>query len=263
MAALFDLDRKQVTVGHMPVVEVCGASVARISRCRMPVASSTSLGRHGPGRNTCSGMTAKGVVTPLPLARGWYQNPRVARWQVAGHRNPRREADSDIRLRIGGRELDPAPDVRRQQPRAGVRRRQTGGVSIRSRRRSRDLLAASRGRRSRAVDAARARHVPYPGVLVRRRDALQRHQRRRDDVVDLSLRDRKASRFGDVTSIGVPTNAVFSPMAAGSPIRVAMPQPPSPHFHVQPFPATGTKSRCTRAVRCGHRRGRAVSRARA
>ena len=121
----------------------------------------------GTGRGGTRVPIDRSRPTPLPLARGWYQNPRVSRWQVAGHRNRDGKQTAISVYELAGRELDPAPDVRRQQPRAGVvRRRQTRGVSIRSRRRSRDLLAASRWRRSRAVDAARspARSIPQsPG----------------------------------------------------------------------------------------------------
>ena len=59
MARPFDLDRKQVTAGPVPVVEVCGAS----GGAHFAVSDSGVLvyipGRRGPERTTCSCTTAR------------------------------------------------------------------------------------------------------------------------------------------------------------------------------------------------------------
>jgi serine/threonine-protein kinase len=65
-----------------------------------------------------------------------------------------------------------------------------------------------------------------------------------------SIRDRKASRFGDVLSAGLPTNAVFSPdgrwvaYQAGDQVSGA-----EGTTYVQPFPATGAKYQIARGGR--------------
>jgi hypothetical protein len=60
---------------------------------------------------------------------------------------------------------------------------------------------------------------------------------------------RKAARFGDVTSIGVPTNAVFSPDGRWVAYQSGDPNAAEGWTYVQPFPSTGTKHQIARGGR--------------
>ena len=57
------------------------------------------------------------------------------------------------------------------------------------------------------------------------------------------------SRFGDVTSFGVPTNAVFSLDGRWVAYQSGDASTAEPMTYVQPFPATGTKFEIVRAGR--------------
>jgi Tol biopolymer transport system component len=64
-----------------------------------------------------------------------------------------------------------------------------------------------------------------------------------------SIRDRKASRFGDVTSTGVPTNAVFSPDGRWVAYQVGQTGTGEATTYVQPYPPTGDKREIARGGR--------------
>jgi Tol biopolymer transport system component len=64
-----------------------------------------------------------------------------------------------------------------------------------------------------------------------------------------SMRDRTASRFGDVTSTGVPTNAVFHPNGAWVAYQSGDSGATEAITYVQPFPSTGDKYEIARGGR--------------
>ena len=171
----------------MPVVE----GVRRVGGAHFAVSDSGVLvyipGPARAGEDDVFLYDRKGVVTPLPLARGSYQNPRASRdgtWRPSKPTTGSRRRYPSTNWR---EELDPAPDVRGQQPRAGVvRRRQARGVQS-DREGDRAIFwqpieggAAERPTRPEPGTF----HIPESWSSLRRRDALQRHERRRDDAVD-------------------------------------------------------------------------------
>ena len=65
----------------------------------------------------------------------------------------------------------------------------------------------------------------------------------------LSLRDRKATPFGDVKGSSLPTNAMFSPDGRWVAYQIGEPERAEGTTYVQPFPPTGTKYQIARGGR--------------
>ena len=267
MAAPFDLDRKQVTAGQMPVVE----GVRRVGGAHFAVSDSGVLvyipGPARAGEDHVFLYDRKGVVTPLPLARGSYQNPRASRdgkWLALETHDGKQTAisvyelagESSIRrLTFGGNNRVPvwSADGKRvafQSDRDGDRaifwQPVEGGAAER-------LTRPEPGTFHTPESWSSSADVMLFSVTKDVETTLW----------TFSLRDRKASRFGDVTSIGVPTNAVFSPDGRWVAYQSGDATTAEPMTYVQPFPATGTKFEIVRAGRphVVSRRGRAVCRA--
>ncbi len=253
MAAPFDLDRKQVTAGQMPVIE----GVRRVGGAHFAVSDTGVLvyipGPARAGEDQVFLYDRNGVVTPLPLPRGSYQNPRASRdgkWLALETHDGKQTAisvyelagESSIRrLTFGGNNRVPvwSADGKRlafQSDRDGDRaifwQPAEGGPAER-------LTRPEPGTFHTPESWSKSADVMLFSVT---KDA-------ETTLWTFSLRDRKTSRFGDVTSIGVPTNAIFSPDGHWVAYQSGDATTAEPMTYVQPFPATGTKFEIARAGR--------------
>ena len=253
MAAPFDLDRKQVTAGQMPVIE----GVRRVGGAHFAVSDTGVLvyipGPARAGEDQVFLYDRNGVVTPLPLPRGSYQNPRASRdgkWLALETHDGKQTAisvyelggESSIRrLTFGGNNRVPvwSADGKRlafQSDRDGDRaifwQPAEGGPAER-------LTRPEPGTFHTPESWSKSADVMLFSVTKDVETTLW----------TFSLRDRKTSRFGDVTSIGVPTNAIFSPDGHWVAYQSGDATTAEPMTYVQPFPATGTKFEIARAGR--------------
>jgi Tol biopolymer transport system component len=194
----------------------------------------------------------KGTVTPLALPRGSYQSPRVSpdgKWLALQTSDGKQDAISIYelsganairRLTYGGNDRLPvwsanSTHVAFQSDREGDRaifwQPVSGGLPER-------LTRPEPG----TVHRPESWSGTYDVLLFSITKDAQ------TTLWTLSMRDRKIARFGDVTSVGVPTNAVFRPdgrwvaYQAGDGATEAM-------TWVQPFPATGDKFEIVRGGR--------------
>ena len=121
---------------------------------------------------------------------------------------------------------------------------QPRGVSIRSRRRSRRVLAAGGRRHRRAPDDTRPGTSHTPESWSPDGEVLL-FSATKDFVSSLwtfSLKDRKATPFGDVKGSTLPTNAMFSPDGRWVAYQIgARHGLTEGTMYVEPFPPTGTK----------------------
>ena len=195
----------------------------------------------------------EGVVTPLPLARAWYQIPRASRdgtWLAL-------ETHDGKQTAISVYELAGTDSIRRLTHEGNNR------VPVWSADGKRVAFQSDReGDRAifwQPIEGGAATRLtrPEPGTFHTPESwsssaDVMLFSVTKDVETTLwtfSLRDRKATRFGDVTSIGVPTDAVFSPDGRWVAYQTGDAGTAEPMTYVQPFPATGTKFEIVRAGR--------------
>ena len=252
MLARFDVARKELVGGSIPLIE----GVRRSGGAQFAVSDAGTFAYlPGPARGGQDSVLLydrQGTVTPVKLPRGTYQTPRVSpdgKWLALQTNDGRQDAisiyelsgaNSIRRLTYGGNDRLPvwSADGRHlafQSDREGDRAIFWQPIS-----------GAPAERLTRPEPGTVHRPESWSGTY----DVLLFSSTKdsRTTLWTLSMRDRKISRFGDVTSTGVPTNAVFRPdgrwvaYQAGDGNTEAM-------MWVQPFPATGDKFEIVRGGR--------------
>ena len=251
----FDVHRKEALGGPVPVI----AGVRRSGGANFAVSDTGVLAFiPGPaqiGQDNVIVYDRKGTVTTLPLARGAYQNPRVSpdgRWLAVENHDGKETA-------ISLYELGSASSMRRLTYGGNNR------VPVWSADGRRLAFQSDRDGDSaifwQSVDGGQAERLtrPEPGTVHTpeswepRRDVLLYSATRDVETTlwTLSTSNRAASRFGDVTSVGMPTNAVFSPDGRWIAYQLGEADTAEGWTYVQPFPSTGTKHQIARGGRPG------------
>jgi serine/threonine-protein kinase len=196
-----------------------------------------------------------GSVRALPLPRGAYQNPRVSpdgKWLAI-------EINDGNHWTIGLYELSGGNSISRLtydgNSRVPVWSADSKRVAFQSDR------EGDRAIFSQPIDGSRADRLtrPEPGIVhtpeswAPSSDVLLFSATKDGETTlwTLSASSRKAARFSDVTSVGIPTDATFSPdgrwiayQAAGAGSAAA-----EGVTYVEPFPPTGTKHQIARGGR--------------
>ena len=259
MAVTFDPRTLEVTSGAVPVVEGIFRSAAAVGRAAQFAVSSTGVLAYVPGPARTSQDDAvflydrKGEVTDLKLPRGAYAYPRaspdgkllaiettdgkeavVSIFELSG-------ASSLRRLTFGGNNRVPiwSGDGKRvafQSDRDGDRavfwQPVAGGIAER-------LTRPEPG----------TAHVPESWSPTSDVFLFSVVSENDSTLWWFSVRDRKASRFADVTSLGVPTNATFSPDGRWVAYQAGETGSGEARTYVQPFPPTGAKYEIARGGR--------------
>jgi serine/threonine-protein kinase len=258
MAVPLNLDTMQVTGGAVPVVAGVRRAAPGVGGAAHYAFSDTGVLVYlpGPARTAQDQVflyDRKGDVTMLKLPPGSYSYPRVSpdgKW-LAIETSDRKQAAISLY------ELSGASSVRRLTFGGNNR------LPIWSADGKRVAFQSDReGDRAvfwQAVDGGTAERLtrPEPGTW-----HVPESWSPRDDeflfsvaketefsLWTFSIPDRKASRFGDVTSTGVPTNAVFSPDGRWVAYQVGELGTGEATTYVQPFPPTGTKFEIARGGR--------------
>jgi serine/threonine-protein kinase len=250
MAARFDLRRLELTSDNVPVVEGIRRSSPAVGNATQFEISDTGVLAYvaGPvraGQDDLFLYDRKGGMTALNLPRGTYGYPRVspdAKW-IAVETSDVRQAVISLyhlsgtsslrRLTFGGNNRLPiwSADGRR--------------VVFQSDR-EKDLAIFWQ-----PVDGGTAERLtrPEPGTShvpeswAPAGDVFLFSATKELETVlwTFSIRDRKATRFSDVTSRGVPTNAVFHPNGRWVAYQAGESGTGEATTYVQPFPPTGAK----------------------
>jgi hypothetical protein len=240
----FNLRRKEFTGGPVPVVD----GIFRAGGANYAVSDTGVLAYlPGPAESDQDNVIAydrKGIARPLPLPRGTYQNPRVSpdgkrlaleinernRWAIALYELS--GGNSIARLTYDGNSRVPvwSADSKR--------------VAFQSDR------EGDRAIYWQSIDGGPAERLtrPEPGTVhtpeswAPSSDVLLFSATKDTETTlwTFSTSTRKASRFDDVTSVGMPTDAVFSPDGRWIAYQVGEATAEG-WTYVQPFPPTGTK----------------------
>jgi serine/threonine protein kinase len=258
MAVPFDVRRMQVTGGAVPVVEGVRRSGAAVGFAAQFAFSTSGVLVYVPGPTRAGHddvfvYDRQGNATALKLPRGSYSYPRVSP-----------DGKSLALETYDGKQT--AVSVYDLSGTSTVRRLTFGGNN-------RLPIWSADGKRIAFQSDREGDHAifwqPVGGGTA---DRLTRPERGtwhmpeswspRDDVFlfgvrneketslwTFSLADRKASRFDDVTSIGVPTNATFSPDGRWIAYQSGVGGGGEATTYVQPFPANGTKFELVRGGR--------------
>jgi Tol biopolymer transport system component len=246
MVVPFDAAHHQVTGGAGPVVE----GVNRGGSAQYAVSDSGVLayipGSAGAGQENVFLYDRKGTVTPLPLPRGFYSNPRVSpdgNWLAVQTYNGKEAA-------ISRYELSGASAIRRLtyggNNRMPVWSRDGTRVAFQSDRegdqgiwwQSVDGGAPERLTRAEPGTA----HTPESWSPIEDVLLYSVTKDLETTLWALSPRDRKPSRFDDVISVNVPTDAVFSPDGHWIAYQVGERSGfGDATLYVRPFPPTRTK----------------------
>jgi Tol biopolymer transport system component len=258
MAVPFDLKKKEATSGPVPIVEGIRRSASGSgSATQFDVSRSGMLAYlPGPARSGQEDVFLfgrKGEMTALRLPRGSYSYPRASpdgKW-IALETSDGKQAVVSLyhlsgenslgRLTFGGNNRLPiwSADGKRvafQSDREGDRaifwQPVDGGPAER--------LTRPEAGTSHVPESWRPNDDVFLFSAVRGTEAT---------LWTFSMRDRKASRFGDVTSTAFPTNAVFRPDGRWVAYQSGDVGTGEATTYVQPFPATGTKYEIARGGR--------------
>jgi serine/threonine-protein kinase len=257
MAALFDLRRMQVTSGAVPIVEGIRRSSPAVGNATQFETSSTGVLAYVPGpvragQDDLFLYDRKGGMTALKLPRGTYGYPRVSpdgKWIAVETSDAKQAmislydlsgASSLRRLTFGGNNRLPvwSADGKRvafQSDREGDRaifwQPVDGGTAER-------LTRPEPG----------TSHVPESWAPEGDTFLFSATKEFETTLWTFSVRDRKASRFGDVTS-STPTNAVFHPTGRWVAYQAGETEVGEATTYVQPFPPTGAKYQIARGGR--------------
>ena len=258
MAVPFDLKKMEVTLGPVPIVEGIRRSAPGVGNATQFDVSSTGVLVYVPG-SARSGQDdvflydRKGDFTPLKLPRGSYSYPRVSPdgKRLALETNDGKQAMVSLydlsgasslrRLTFGGNSRLPlwSSDGRRvafQSDRDGDRaifwQSADGGTAER-------LTRPEPG----------TTHVPESWAPQADVFLFSATKETETTLWTFSVRDRRASRFGDVTSSAFPTDAVFSPDGRWVAYQAGDLGTGEATTYVQPFPATGAKYEIARGGR--------------
>ena len=246
MVVPFDAAHRQVTGGAAPAIE----GVNRGGSAQYAVSDSGVLayipGPGGAGQQNVFLYDRKGIVTPLPLPRGFYSNPRVSpdgKWlavqtydgkEAAISRYELSGASAIRRLTYGGNNR--LPVWSRDGTRVAFQSDREGDQGI-------FWQPVDSGTPERITRAEPGTfHTPESWSPI---DDVLLYSVTKDLETTLwtfSLRDRKASPLDDVVSAGIPTDAVFSPDGHWIAYQVGEQQRLGDAIlYVRPFPPTRTK----------------------
>jgi Tol biopolymer transport system component len=258
MAAPFDLRRKEITAGAVPVVEGIRRAAPAVGGAAQAAVANTGLLVYVPGP-TRTGQDdvflydRKGNMTALMLPRGSYAYPRVSPdgKQLAFETTDGKRAVISVydlsgtssvrRLTFGGNNRLPIWSA--DGTRVAFQSDREGDYGI-------FWQPVSGGTAERLTRAeAGASHVPESWSP---RDDVFLYSVTKGTETSLwtfSVQDRKSSRFDEVTSTGVPTNAVFSPDGRWVAYQSGEAGTGEATTYVQPYPPTGTKFEIARGGR--------------
>ena len=254
MRVPFDAARRQITAGAAPAIE----GVNRGGSAQFAVSEAGVLVYvTGPARAGLEEVflyDRKGAVTPLPLARGSYSNPRVSpdgKWLAIQTHDGKQAAISLYelsgasairRLTFGGNNR--VPVWSRDGRRVAFQSDREGDSGI--------FWQPVEGGAPERLTRADPGTVHSPESWSPTEDVLLYSVTKAAETTlwTLSLKERKTSLFGDVASAVVGIDAVFSPdgrwiaYQSGEISRLG-----EPTLYVQPFPSTGTKYEIVRGGR--------------
>lgn len=250
MAARFDLRKLEVLPGNVPIVEGIRRSSPAVGNASQFGISDTGVlaflpGPVRAGQDDVFLYDRKGDMTALKLPPGTYAHPRVSPdgKSIAVETSDSKQAMISLydlsgtsslrRLTFGGNNRLPvwSADGRRvafQSDRDGDRaifwQPVDGGTAER-------LTRPEPG----------TSHVPESWAPKEDVFLFGATRELETTLWTFSVRDRKASRFGDVTSRGVPTNAVFHPTGRWVAYQAGETGVGEAMTYVEPFPPTGAK----------------------
>ena len=252
----FDLPKLEVTGGAVPVVEGVRREFSS-GMAQFAISHSGSLiyvpGPTSAGQDDVVLSDRKGGAEPLKLPRGRYDFPRVSPdgKRIAFETNDEKEAVVSIfersgassirRLTFGGNNHYPlwSADGRRvtfQSDREGdpavFWQAVDGGTAER-------LTTPERG----------TSHTPESWSFDGQVLLFSATKDFVSSLWTLSLRDRKATPFGDVKGSSIPTDAMFSPDGRWVAYQIGEKTEVEGTTYVQPFPPTGTKYEIARGGR--------------
>jgi Tol biopolymer transport system component len=258
MAVLFDLSRMEVTSGAVPMVEGIRRAAPSVGNAAQFDVSSAGVLTYVPGTARAGHddvflYDRKGGVTALKLPRGPYSYPRVS---PDGTRIALETSDGKQSV-ISVHDLSSASSLRRLTFGGNNRLPIWSGDS------KRVVFQSDRdGDRAifwQALDGSPAERLtrPEPGIShvpeswSPQQDVFLFSARKDAETTlwSFSMRDRKASRFGDVSSATFPTDAAFSPDGRWVAYQSGDLGTGEATTYVQPFPATGAKYEIARGGR--------------
>jgi Tol biopolymer transport system component len=257
MRVPFDAARRRETLGAVPAIE----GVNRAGSAHFAVSDTGVLvyipGPPRGGQNDVFLYDRKGAITSLPIPRGAYSNPRVSpdAKQLAVETSDGKQSVISIY------DLSGASALRRltfgDNSRVPVWSRDGKRVAFQSDREGdRGIYwEPSEGGAPERLTRAEPGAVHTPESWSPVEDVLLYSITKPAETAEttlwtLSLKDHKPSRFSDVVSVGVPTNAAFSP--DGHWIAYQFGEKTSygePTLYVEPFPPTGAKREIVRGGR--------------
>jgi eukaryotic-like serine/threonine-protein kinase len=258
MAVPFDLARGAVTGGPVPVVEGVRRTAPAAGGEGQFAVSATGTLTYIPGPSRTGNETiflygTDGSAQPLKLQPGTYNHPRVSpdsqwvafeshdgkQWMIAVYHVS--GATAARRLTFGGNNRFPvwAPDSRRvvfQSDRDGDH-----GL----------FLQPLNGGPADRLTKADVGTTHLPEAFSQRTDVLLYSVAREGThtLWMLSMKDRQARPFSDVTSFSFPTNAVVSPDGRLVAYQAGDGRAGEATTYVEPFPPTGTKYEIARGGR--------------
>jgi Tol biopolymer transport system component len=250
MAVPFDVGKVEVTGGPVPVVEgIRRTSPAAGGEAHFAFASSGTLvyvpGPARAGQESIVLYDRAGTAEPLKMTRGAYGYPRVSpdgKWLAM-------EASAGSETAIALYELSGASSVRRltfggnnRLPIWSADGRHVAFQSDREGDRAIFWQPVDGGPAERLTKADRGTsHVPETWSPTEDVFLFSITSSSSTTLWSFSMRDRKASRFDEVTSVAFPTDAAFSPDGRWVAYQAGDAGTGEATTYVQPFPPTGAK----------------------
>jgi serine/threonine-protein kinase len=250
MAARFDLRTLEVTSGDVPIVEGIRRSSPAVGNASQFGISDTGVLAYVPGpvragQDDVFLYDQKGEMTALKLPRGTYAYPRVSPdgQSIAVETSDTKQAMISLydlsgtsslrRLTFGGNNRLPIWSA--DGKRVAFQSDREGDLAIFWQ----PVDGGTAERLTRPEPGTS--HVPESWAPKEEMFLFSSTKEGETTLWTFSVQDRKASRFGDVTSSGVPTNAVFHPTGRLVAYQAGEAGVGEATTYVQPFPPTGAK----------------------
>ena len=258
MAVPFDLARLERAGGAVPIVEGVRRSGGSVGSAAQFAFSTSGVLAYLPGPSRVGQddvflYDRKGNATPLKLPRGYYGYPRVSpdgKWLALETNDAKQAAISlyDLsgtssvrRLTFGGSNRLPIWSADGQH--VAFQSDKEGDHAV--------FWQSVRGGTAERLTRAEPGTIHVPESWSPRGDVFLFSATKEFDTTlwIFSMRERKATRFGDVSSVGVPTNAMFSPDGRWVAYQVGESGTGEAITYVEPFPPTGSKAQVGRGGR--------------